>query len=384
MTEEKQLPATTEKPVTQLPSFSAMDTGITKATEKIEMQRATAQVYAAYQMAMHRPRDEQRCYDRIINLCKNVSFAADALYKVPRGNQKVEGFTSKSIKEFSRIFGNMEAGYIEHGSYGPESQFEAAAIDLESNFRFFAKYTVRHERWVNKRIEAVIDPQQVDEICKAKASKQVRNCSSSILPDYMLQDAEKEVRRTLFAAVSDIPGAWKGYVALFEKLNIKEDWLWAFVNKRPDKDDKFKNLKADDIVELKVLASTVKETGEGILNEYFPMRKKGTTTEAATEAPKSSSVGTPAEKSKPSTTPETKTEPPTKSSESTKEESASQPPSEEQKADPKPATSATDTENSVSESAADDATENATADFQEPEPDSEFEPSADEVVEDMF
>ncbi len=54
----------TEKPA--MPQFG-MATTENRATEKVEMQRATAQVYASHQRAIQYPRDEKRCVGK--NFC---------------------------------------------------------------------------------------------------------------------------------------------------------------------------------------------------------------------------------------------------------------------------------------------------------------------------
>lgn len=268
--DKKQTPVVTEKPSVPQTGFGLQRTD-DRATEKTEMQRATAQVYASHQRAIQYPRDENRCVQRIFDLCANVHFAAGAMYRVPRGNDKVEGFNIGSAKEFARIWGNMEYGTVSHGDYGNVSQFEAYAHDLETNVPFRSSYTVKHQRWVDKKNVDVIDPQGIDELCKARNSKEVRNAIMSQLPGYVKDEALKIVKRTLHEAVQDVPSAWSSCKTKFEKMGVNTQSLCRFLNKPLNKVPGA--LDASDIVELRFLYDAIKND-RTILDTTFPERDK--------------------------------------------------------------------------------------------------------------
>lgn len=289
MSEAQNLPA--EQPKTQLPfQAPSLSTGITKASEKIEMQRVTAEVYAAFQLAQARPRNEEFCYEKIMKLCRNVRFASEALYRVPRGGDQVEGIGVKGAAEFARVWGNLHTGYVEHGRYKEESQFKAFAQDLETNWHHDVTFTVRHERqsgtWKKEdqlppgvkvgdpRILELVKPQDIDEVCKARAAKEVRNAILRVIPRYILEEAFAECRRTLHAEVPDVKAAMEQAVAAFDKLGIKEDSLWQYCNAKPgDGKFKYQNLTAADIVDLRLLHKEIRET-PSLADYYFPERDK--------------------------------------------------------------------------------------------------------------
>lgn len=281
-TEQSAPPAVTEKP--SVPQFGANLDNDIRATERIEMQRVTAMVYAANQRAIQYPRNEKQCFDKIMTVCENVHFASDAMYKVPRGNQKVEGLNVKAMREFARIWGNLQTGVVSHGSYGNLSQFACLAIDLESNYIHGTEYTVEHARWISAKdgdskevrerggqLKPVYDPQSVGEICKATNSKERRNAIQALLPHYVIEAAKAQIKRTLHQAVTDVPGAWESCKLQFAKWGVSGASLARYLNKSisecPQK------LDAADIVDLRLLKDGIKEE-PSLLNEIFPERDR--------------------------------------------------------------------------------------------------------------
>ncbi|MBA3993408.1 MAG: hypothetical protein C0469_07760 [Cyanobacteria bacterium DS2.3.42] len=267
--ETTQAPAVvTEKP--SVPQFG-MATQENRATEKVEMQRATAQVYASHQRAIQYPRDEKRCVERIFATCANVNFAADAMYRVPRGSDKVEGLNIKAAKEFARIWGNLEYGTVNHGDYGNMSQFEAYSHDLETNVPFRTSYTVKHQRYTKNGIVELVSDQDIGEVQKARNSKEVRNAILSQIPDYVRDEAIKIIKRTLHQAVQDIPGAWNSIKTKFALMGVSPASLCRFINKPLNKTPDC--LDAADIVEFRFLYDAIKND-KSVLDETFPERDK--------------------------------------------------------------------------------------------------------------
>ena len=264
--EAKQLPQVASNlPISSVPRND-------KASEKIEMQRASAQVFGALQMAWSNPRSEEKCVERIEKLCSNVHFAGDALYKVPvGGGASAEGLKVQTIKELTRIWGNMDAGFIDHGSYGSETQMEAYAFDLESNYRFTERFTVSHKYKTGDALVEQKDPARIAVMCKARASKEVRNCLQSVLPDWLVDHVKKLCKQTIIQAVgSDLVGAWRGWVKIFQdEYKVGEATLLRFVDKPCVEERGVVKIQAGDIMDLRVLYSTLKEEPDS-LDVVFP------------------------------------------------------------------------------------------------------------------
>lgn len=251
----------------RLPTLMQNDQ-VVKASERIEMHRAAAQVYASLQLAQSNPRNEQRCFERVLALCDMPEFAADALYSLPRGSGPVEGINVKAAREFMRIWGNLEAGYVEHGRYAGESQLESYCLDLETNVKYVARYTVPHERKSDNQIKKVTDPREIEELYKARAAKETRNVILQAIGFFVCDEVIKRCKRTLYKAVSNLEEATRDIISLFDKLGVTEQMLLRYMNRKQRKE-----LKVDDIVELQGLYKSFKADKELML-ATFPDRKK--------------------------------------------------------------------------------------------------------------
>lgn len=294
MADDRQVPATRE-PASQLPFLGAnMNYGINKASEKIEMQKVTAETYAIHQRVMQDPRDEEACFDTLLKLCENVGFASTMLYSVARGNEKVEGIGINGANEIARIWGQMDSGTIIHGKYGDEVQLEAFAIDLVSLRRRSHRFTVSATRIITEKdnegneIEKRIPVKNLDDIVKGKGNTEERNCILDIVPYYVREEVHKTCKRTIIQNVHDVPGAFKGCVTAFSEFGIPEDAVWRFINRKPGQKDRFEKVTAADIVELRLLYAGLKN-GESNVSEIYPegvKKGKEKAAEPAKEPPK--------------------------------------------------------------------------------------------------
>lgn len=266
--EDKQLPAAAEMnggSQLQLPGAHQ----VIKATERIEMHRAAAEVYASLQMALERPRDEALCLQKIEALCNNADFAAGALYVMDWSNgPRVEGINVKAAREIARIWGNLNYGFIEHGRYANETQMEAYATDLETNVRECAKFTVKHERKANNVVQIITDPGMINQHCKAQAAKEVRNVVLHAIGYLVREKIIKWCKRTMHSEVRDVKAAFATYVERFAAVGISKESLLRYANKKSEKD-----LTVAEIVELRVLLETAKED-RTIIEKMFPERDK--------------------------------------------------------------------------------------------------------------
>lgn len=272
---EKQLP-TKDEPVTR-PPFLMGSAGaeVTKASEKVEMQRVTADVYAMHQRAIQYGRDEARCYQTLIDLCGNVEFASILFYAVKRGFDKVDGIGIDGANEIARVWGHIDSGCVSHGVYNNEAQMEAYATDLVAPRRRSSRFTLN-----------VADMKNAPDRMKGEASKEERNCILDVVPAWVKSGMIKAAKRTLLAAVQDVPKAFESCVAAFKKdFELDEDSLWAFIAKKPVLNDKHGKVTAADIVDLRTLYKDAK-ADDSVLDEFFPNRKKSSKPGVATENPK--------------------------------------------------------------------------------------------------
>lgn len=277
----------TQAPPTGLPSFLNQKQEVTKASEKIEMQRATAEVMAAHQRAIQFPRDEARCVQKIMHLCENIQFASDAISAKPNRGEVLKVQTMKTL---ALIWGNMDSGSTNHGAYGDESQCESWAIDLESNFRRVSRYTVSHKYKAKDEIKIKTDPEDISDHVKAHQSKHERNCIKSVIPDWLYDQVLITCKRTMHSEVRNVNDSWIGWSKLYQEIGVEPLSLLRYCNKKESKE-----LTAADIVTLRILYGDAKDDIE-LLQDAFPERDKSKTAKAeaaqaekkaaATELPK--------------------------------------------------------------------------------------------------
>lgn len=324
--EEKQLPATI------LPFTQPARQEVTRATEKIEMQRATAEVYASHQRAIQYPRDTAKCVAEIETLCDNIYFASDALYAIPN---RGEGLKVQTMKTLALIWGNIDSGTTDHGSYGDSTQMEAWAIDLEKNFKSTIKFTVAHKKKANQEIKDVTDPDDILLLCKSRASKEVRNAIKGVIPDWVQDHVVTQCKRKMHSEVRNVQDSWIGWQGRFKEIGVVPHSMLRYVNKqKPDQ------LTVADIVALRLVFNTAQDD-VSILDYAFPERDKSKTPvveskpedkkEAATELPKPSKSTA---KDLPGNKSESAKKEPTASSAKASEKPADKPP-EAKVADPK-------------------------------------------------
>lgn len=270
MSEEKQVPAVvTEKEQLPFLNLGSGKHSLNKATEKVEMQRATAQVYGAIQYAMMNPRNEEECGEKILKLCSNPYFAARALYRVPRGGDVAEGINVHAAHEMARIWGNLQDGFTDHGRYGNEYQFQAYCWDIETNVTYTAPFTVEAIRQYSDGSEKEITKkQEIEEMCKARASKETRNAILKMFPFYLKEQVIKECKATLRKQFTDYRATWEGFKKAFAKNGINPKMLLDWLNCKSDKD-----IDVAHVVDLKILWDTALKDPT-IIDEEFPKRDK--------------------------------------------------------------------------------------------------------------
>jgi hypothetical protein len=274
------VPVTNQETKQPLPFIgNAAASGTIRAHERTAMQTATADIYAAHQRAIQYPRDEERCYKRIIALCENVHFAAKAMYRVPKGDI-VEGLGIRAAEAFAVIWGNLRSGVVEHGQYDDQSQFEAYSYDLETNFHISSAFTVKHERQSGDRLVKLWKPDDIDNLCKIRQEKHRRNTLLKQIPSWIREEAIKTIKRTLHQNVGNVPDAWSKCKARFAQLGVSEDSLWRYLNKKKDPT----KLDAADIVDLRILNQSFSEEPE-LLDQVFPERDKKATSSESSSAP---------------------------------------------------------------------------------------------------
>ena len=245
------------------------DNQVYKASERVAMKQAETGVQLQFIKADARPRDVVACKAEILELCKDIEFASQAIYKVDvGGGATAEGFGIDAALDFINIWGNCEHGSIEHGGYDNESQVSSFCLDIEKNNKAVFSFTVSHKYKAKGEIRTQEDPARIAIMVKARKSKEERNMIMRIIPRYIQKAAIQQCRNTLHQAVANVPKAWQGACDMFAKEGVNEESLLRYVNKK----DRSK-LNAGDVVDLRLLIEGLK-CGEAKIDTIFPERNK--------------------------------------------------------------------------------------------------------------
>jgi hypothetical protein len=166
----------------------------------VEQSRAVAEVAAAVRVARDFPRDETSAHGQIIDLCKRLPVAQRAFYEVPnRGS----GLSIHIARELARIWGNVDYGVRElhRDDVGGVSEMQAWAWDQQTNVRSTRSFLVPHAKMVGKgqakRRERLDDLSDIYLNNQNIGARAVRECIFSMLPDWVLVEAEHALDATL-------------------------------------------------------------------------------------------------------------------------------------------------------------------------------------------
>lgn len=166
----------------------------------VEQSRAVAEVAAAVRVARDFPRDENAAHERMLDLCKRLPVAQRAFYEVPnRGS----GLSIHIARELARIWGNVDYGVRElnRDDLAGMSEMQAWAWDQQTNVRSTRSFLVPHAKIVgkgqSKRRERIEDLNDIYLNNQNTGARAVRECIFSMLPDWVLVDAEQQLTRTL-------------------------------------------------------------------------------------------------------------------------------------------------------------------------------------------
>jgi hypothetical protein len=214
-----------------LPSAAVTAHRISQATA-VEQARAVAEVQAMVIVAQQCPRDLQRAYAEMKEVCGRTALADRAFYRVPnRGN----GPSVHLARELARVWGNIEYGVRElrRDDEAGESEIQAFAWDLQTNTRSSRTFIVPHARMkkVNGKQtrEPLIDLGDIYLSNQNIGARAVRECIFTVLPSPYVEEAQNHCRATLEhgdgkpldVRISDMVAAFRGIGVSAEQIETK-------------------------------------------------------------------------------------------------------------------------------------------------------------------
>jgi hypothetical protein len=234
--------------------------------------REVAEIQAAYIMALRKPRDEKKCSERLVAACRRESFADEAQYEFPRGDNQVSGPSAPFAREAARIWGNFRFGLKIIREDDDTRTIKGWALDLETNAydegedHFKKLVQRRRKNPATNRTETVwVTPDERDlrELTNRRGAILIRNAILSLIPkdiiDEALATADDTVRVNADANRPEMIGRIKqGYL----KAGVAVAELEAYLGHSIDAVTK------DEILDLRKILRAIVD-GVSRKEEYF-------------------------------------------------------------------------------------------------------------------
>jgi hypothetical protein len=229
----------------------------------IEQSRAVAEVQAAVIVAQQCPRDPRAARDAMIESCKSMGLAERAFYSVPK---RGSGPSVHLARELARIWGNVQYGVHElsRDDEGGVSEVQAFAWDVQTNTRSTRTFIHPHERMAGGKRQKLVDLGDIYLSNQNVGARAVRECIFSIMPPWLLEEAQETCHRTLReGGGKPLPQRISDAIRVFDGIGIGEEQVARRVGKPSAK------WTEGDVARLIVDFRTV-ERGEVSADELFP------------------------------------------------------------------------------------------------------------------
>ncbi|WP_407316676.1 hypothetical protein UQW22_09990 [Isoptericola halotolerans] len=198
----------------------------------VEQSRAVAEVQAAVVVARANPRDIDRAVADMRDTCSRMAVAERAFWQVPnRGT----GLSVHLLRELARIWGNIDYGVRElrRDVDAGESEMSAWAWDQQTNTRSTRSFIQPHARMKAKRREALTDLHDIYLSNQNTGARAVRECISTVLPDWFISEAQTVCHRTLeHGEGKSAEVRAREAVAAFEKIGVTRAQLEEYTERK--------------------------------------------------------------------------------------------------------------------------------------------------------
>ncbi|HET7385512.1 MAG TPA: hypothetical protein VFJ19_02460 [Nocardioidaceae bacterium] len=254
--------------------------GATQATA-VEQARAVAEVAAAVRVAQDNPRDEARAIARMRQACSQKSMADRAFYSLPRAGGRVEGMTVHVARTLAACWGNLDYGIreLKRDDEAGESEMQAWCWDQEGNTRSSRSFVVPHARMTgkgrDKKRERLIDLGDIANNNNSVAARAVRETIFTIIPVWVVAEAEELLTATLHGRGGDKPRAQQvadatGHFA--NTFGVTQEQLETYLD-RPAKD-----WTAQTLASLRVLSGELSRGEKRVEEEFATTKPSGAVT----------------------------------------------------------------------------------------------------------
>lgn len=151
--------------------------------------REKYEIEAMFTIAVHKPRDEESCRERILKACKRPNFAAKALYSFPRGGQTVSGPSVILAREMARCWGNIRSGIRVVQMDEQYVHIKGWALDVEANA--YIESEAKFKKLIYRKDGGWLKPdeRQLRELINKHGAMAMRNAILQVLPADLVDEA---------------------------------------------------------------------------------------------------------------------------------------------------------------------------------------------------
>jgi hypothetical protein len=167
------------------------------AMVEVESTRAIQEVQAQFVIAKKYPRDSNAAHTRIIDACKRLSLAKQAMYAYPRAGQTITGPSIRMAEVLAQNWGNLNFGIRELERKNGKSIAESFCHDLETNVRQSKVFEVDHQISTKKGMKKLTDPRDVYELVANNGARRLRACILGVIPGDIVESAVIQCKATV-------------------------------------------------------------------------------------------------------------------------------------------------------------------------------------------
>lgn len=252
-----------EKMINEIATNEHTDQQLDAGT-KVQESKAVALIQASMLMAKRDRRNENQAYMSVIESCKRISLADQAIYAYPRGGKMVTGPSIRLAEVLAQKFGNIRIQIDIMNQTEDKTEAMATAIDLETNYCVTASFIVPHKRTTRKGVTKLTDERDIRELVNNIGSRHLRGCILRIIPGDITEAAIQQCERT--QASSDVPikEQVRNMVKAFDDLGVKVEHLEKRLGHKLDATI------ATEIVTLKSIYKSIKD-GMAKREDFFDL-----------------------------------------------------------------------------------------------------------------
>lgn len=197
------------------------------AMTAIEQSRAIQEVQAALIIAKKFPRDTNAAFARIVDSCKRITLANQAMYKYPRGGEMVTGPSIRLAEVLAQNYGNLDFGVREIERRGSVSIAESYCWDMETNTRQVKVFEVPHEIGLKGgKKKKLTDPRDIYELVANQGARRLRACILGIIPGDIVDGAVNQCKMTIAKGGGEpIADRIRKVILAFKELGVSQEML---------------------------------------------------------------------------------------------------------------------------------------------------------------